>query len=191
MLACASIMTMASVEVIQFSCQDLYDGLNGNIPELDVNAIIYSLLALGIVLKLFLYFYCSWAQKLTGSDTLVALTEDHLNDVMSNLVAIISIVVASEVPILWWFDPAGAILISVVIIYRWYSVMSDQVKKMVGHTAPPEFIDQVEILASSHDPRLAVDCTRAYHFGARCTLHVVCCNRSCVSKSCHLACILF
>ena len=27
---------------------------------------------------------------------------------------------------------------------------------------------QVEEIARLHDPRLAVDCTRAYHFGARC-----------------------
>ena len=43
----------------------------------------------------------------------------------------------------WYVDPAGAILISLVIIYRWVFIISEQVKKIVGHTAPPEFIDQV------------------------------------------------
>jgi divalent metal cation (Fe/Co/Zn/Cd) transporter len=67
----------------------------------------------------------------------------------------------------WWVDPAGAILISVAIIYRWISVMQEQIQKVVGHTAPPEFISQVVEIAANHDQRLVVDCTRAYHFGAR------------------------
>jgi divalent metal cation (Fe/Co/Zn/Cd) transporter len=40
-------------------------------------------------------------------------------------------------------DPLGAILISLVIIYRWGNIMSEQVKKIVGHTAPPDFIIKV------------------------------------------------
>ena len=40
-------------------------------------------------------------------------------------------------------DPAGAIIISIVIIIRWAGIMSEQVKKIVGHTAPPDFIIKV------------------------------------------------
>ena len=36
-----------------------------------------------------------------------------------------------------------------------------------GHTAPPEFIARVNALAAAHSPQLALDCTRAYHFGSR------------------------
>ncbi len=61
----------------------------------------------------------------------------------------------------------GAILISGVIILRWVDIMGEQVKKVVGHTAPPEFITQVTAMAQSHDTRILVDCIRAYHFGAR------------------------
>jgi hypothetical protein len=58
-----------------------------------------------------------------------------------------------------------------VIIYRWVDIISEQVKKIVGHTAPPEYIEKVETIAIMHDPRLFVDCTRVYHFGARCTYY--------------------
>ena len=37
----------------------------------------------------------------------------------------------------------GAILISLVIIVRWACIMSEQVKKIVGDTAPPDFIIKV------------------------------------------------
>ena len=45
-------------------------------------------------------------------------------------------------------DPLGAILISLVIIYRWGNIMSEQVKKIVGHTAPPDFI--IKVVYCSH-----------------------------------------
>ena len=37
----------------------------------------------------------------------------------------------------------------------------------MGYTAPPDFIVMVNGIAATHDPRLLVDCTRAYYFGAR------------------------
>jgi divalent metal cation (Fe/Co/Zn/Cd) transporter len=42
-------------------------------------------------------------------------------------------------------DAFGAILISVVIIGRWGSIIYEQMKKIVGHTAPPEFVMKVTI----------------------------------------------
>jgi divalent metal cation (Fe/Co/Zn/Cd) transporter len=41
----------------------------------------------------------------------------------------------------------GAVLISLVIIYRWVDIISEQVKKIVGHTAPPEYIEKVRFCA--------------------------------------------
>jgi divalent metal cation (Fe/Co/Zn/Cd) transporter len=56
-----------------------------------------------------------------------ALAEDHLNDVMSNGVALVTASIAFRYEN-WWVDPAGAILISAIIIYRWYDIILDQVK---------------------------------------------------------------
>lgn len=40
-------------------------------------------------------------------------------------------------------------------------------KKIVGHSAPPEFVEEIEEIAKGHHVSLVVDCTRAYHFGKR------------------------
>ena len=165
-ITCAFIMTMASIEVIQFSAVDIYDGIIGDIPQLDVGVSMYAILGLCIFLKLILYLYCRYVNRTLHNDMLDVLAEDHFNDVISNTAAIITAAIAFNT-VAWWVDPAGAILISIVIIGRWIGIMAEQVKKIVGHTAPPEFITQVEDLARLHDSRLAVDVTRAYHFGAR------------------------
>ena len=42
-----------------------------------------------------------------------------------------------------------------------------QVQKIVGYKAPKEFVEKVELMAHEHHSLIKVDCTRAYHFGAR------------------------
>lgn len=152
-LACAGIMSMASVEVIQYSCIDLYSGFTGNIPELEVGEDMYIILGLGIFMKLVLYLFCQYTNGLVRSDSLAALAEDHLNDVVSNIAAIATAAIAFNTTA-WYIDPIGAILISFVIIGRWLGVMAEQVRKVVGYTASPEFIAMVNAIATAHDSRL-------------------------------------
>jgi cation diffusion facilitator family transporter len=153
-LACAGIMSMASVEVIQYSCIDLYSGFSGSIPELEVNDDLYIIMGLGILLKWVLFLFCKYINEEINSDSIGALAEDHLNDVLSNTAAIITAAIAYNTPA-WYVDPFGAIVISLVIIGRWMGVMSEQVRKVVGFTASPEFIERVNGLARAHDERLA------------------------------------
>lgn len=94
-------------------------------------------------MKFFLWIYCLRLNKDNRSDTVAALAEDHFNDVLSNVGAIITVAIATH-SVYWWVDPLGAIIISLIIIYRWVEIINEQVKKIVGHTAPPEFIEQVE-----------------------------------------------
>eukprot|EP01036_Dinobryon_divergens_P026867 gene26867-35559_t len=129
-IACACIMSMASVEVIQYSAIDLVDGFATGRINLDVGMWSYIILSLGIFLKIALFLYCTAVNMKAKSDQLSALAEDHLNDVFSNSAAIVTIIIASNVKRAWWVDPVGAILISLVIIYRWIGVISEQIKKI-------------------------------------------------------------
>ncbi len=106
---------------------------------------LYIILGVGIALKLVLWIYCVKINENIGSDTVTALAEDHFNDVISNGVAVVTAAIAYHT-VAWWVDPVGAIFISLVIIYRWGEIIHEQVKKIVGHTAPPEFIQQVAFM---------------------------------------------
>jgi divalent metal cation (Fe/Co/Zn/Cd) transporter len=160
-------MAVTSVEVIQYACLDLYKGFTGNIPEIQVGLTMYVVISVGIVLKFVLWIYCKAVNENNPSDILGALAEDHLNDVFSNTAAIITAAIAFEIKSVWFLDPVGAIVISAIIIARWSGMIMEQVNKVIGYTAPQEFLDQVNDLARQHDPRIQLDCTRAYHFGAR------------------------
>ncbi|KAK9868820.1 hypothetical protein WJX84_006295 [Apatococcus fuscideae] len=118
-----------------------------------------------IGLKVVLYLYCV---ALKGrSDSMLALAEDHLNDIMSNVTAIVCGAIASNYRNIWWLDPAGAVLISLYIIRSWVIICWQQVDKIVGRGAPREFVDNLMSIANSHHEHLSVDCIRAYHFGSR------------------------
>jgi divalent metal cation (Fe/Co/Zn/Cd) transporter len=146
------------------SFSDLYFGFFLHQPQyIDGDTVMFLILAVGTIFKIILYFYCTSIR--INSDILTALAEDHLNDVLSNSTAILTASLALYYPHYWYIDQLGAILISGIIISRWVDVITDQVKKIVGYTATPEFIQEVTDLAHAHDSRIIVDVTRAYHFG--------------------------
>lgn len=87
---------------------------------------MYGILVSATVIKTALWLYC---RRFGGkSDSIAALAEDHLNDVMSNSAAIATALAATYWPETWWLDSAGGILISVWIIARWFIIITDQVR---------------------------------------------------------------
>ena len=62
---------------------------------------------------------------------------------------------------------AGAIIISLYIIYSWYHTGKEQIEQLTGKSAPSEFIEELMDLSETFDERLIVDTCRAYHFGPK------------------------
>ena len=78
-----------------------------------------------VFLKFCLWVYC---RQFTHSPIAQALAQDHINDVYSNAIALVVIFIASYLPHLSYLDPAGAICISLWIIWSWYSTGKEEVK---------------------------------------------------------------
>jgi divalent metal cation (Fe/Co/Zn/Cd) transporter len=99
--------------------------------------------------------------------TLEALSQDHYNDVLSNGVAAVALILSLYSPNLWFLDPFGAILISLYIIYSWYLTGKEKIEQLTGKSAPDDFIDELLELAEHFDERMLVDTCRAHHFGPK------------------------
>jgi len=166
-LGCAAVMILISIEVIQDSGQEIDDGLNGKLPQFLFGPIDIAILVVGIFLKFFLWIYCGWANKYLHSDAINALTEDHFNDLLSNSAAIGAAIIASHVKGTWWVDPFGAILLMLFIAWRWSQIVYEQLKKIVGYTAPEEFINTIDEMCRNHDQNLTPDAIIAYHYGSK------------------------
>jgi divalent metal cation (Fe/Co/Zn/Cd) transporter len=184
-LVCACVMSGASYAVVAESLQALWEGFSrGQLPSVELtDASLYLVLGGATLLKAWCYVAC--AALRARSDAMVALAEDHANDVMSNVAAVLTALL-SQCPwpawlpgggggggkagagkALWFVDPAGAILISLWIVARWLSIFKDAVDKLCGRNAPEEFYAQLQELANEHHPSMQLDVVRAYAFGAR------------------------
>lgn len=165
-MMCAYIMIISCIEVIQYSSYDLVDGLiKGNIPELNITVLVYTIQGVNVILKLCLYIYCNSLKE--HSDLIGALAEDHLNDVFSNITSLIATIVVQFWRNGWWIDPALAIFISVIIIIRWSKITYNNILKLIGKAAPEPFINEIKEMTQEHHSCVSLDTVRAYHFGAK------------------------
>lgn len=154
---------MASLQLILESITQLIEGFSTHAYEspLVFDKLTIWLLVSTIVSKILLWLYCRAFQSY--SVTLLALAVDHRNDVLSNLVAVAAACLSLYHSEYWFSDPAGAIIMSIYILYNWCSIGKEQIELLVGRAADDNFIDDVKQLSSNFHPQLIPDIIRAYH----------------------------
>lgn len=159
----ATLMGMASLEVIHSSVVAMINGFKNGEYELDMSYFTMTILVVAIIIKLVLWFYCNRVAECSPSAE--ALAQDHRNDVFSNTVAVFTSVFAHKYPQYWYADPIGAIFISLYITLSWFLTGKEQVERLVGIQADSDFMEYVGQLADTHHPLMKSDIVRAYHFG--------------------------
>ncbi|CAF3541966.1 unnamed protein product [Rotaria sp. Silwood1] len=171
------IMCSASIQVISESLQTTVNDIKmlrkypSNSSEyvhpINMTTLPVAIMGTTIVLKLILFILCSRET----SETLNVLAQDHRNDVFSNSIALICGFLSRKNPMrfpayLVLADSIGAILISIYILITWIRQANQQVKHLTGHTAKPEFLQQITWMAFHHSSSiLKIDTVRAFHFG--------------------------
>ena len=172
MFAC--IMGMTSLLIWQDAVQSLIHGITDEPDRIEVGFFALSILAITVVVKLCLYLFCRSLSS--QSSVCEALAQDHLNDTLTNSLALLSAGVASYFDEAWFMDAIGAIILSTYIIITWVHAGKEQIAHLVGKSASPAVLGQLVYLAAHHDSRiLRVDKVLAYHFGPRyiCEIDIV------------------
>lgn len=170
-MICAIVMGMASIEVISTSALKLikyWDKGPNEVPVIVLTQGTELLLVGIIVLKAVLFVWCrSVAQRNPQNDSVKAIAQDNLNDIISNFAALVAPEVTSLGWRLWVVDPLAGIAISVYIIYTWVMTGLEQVEMIVGKKADAEFLEKVQNLAQNHHVLMQLDQLNAYHFGPK------------------------
>eukprot|EP00930_Biecheleria_cincta_P058213 TRINITY_DN4406_c0_g1_i1.p1 TRINITY_DN4406_c0_g1~~TRINITY_DN4406_c0_g1_i1.p1 ORF type:complete len:444 (+),score=91.48 TRINITY_DN4406_c0_g1_i1:156-1334(+) len=168
-MICAVVMGMASMEVISQSSMRLLKYWDRHdAPHSGLTDSTAALLVGIILLKAVLW---QWSSRVSdrnpNNDSVKAIAQDNYNDVLSNIVALVapSLVVIGYN--FWIADPLAGVGISVYIIYNWFVTGYEQVEKIVGKRADPEFLQKVKDIAEQHDQRMELDQLNAYHFGPK------------------------
>jgi len=172
------IMGLTAVFLLYSSIMDLQEGLSNGGREVLMDTLSTTLLCIVIAIQFVMYIYCRKvaAMPIPGASSADALAQDHFNDVMINIMSLIPALIASHVENAWFADPIGCICLSVYIATRWTISAYEQIPALIGKSAPPEFLNQLNYLAGTHDARiLKIDTILAYHNGPKfqCEVHIV------------------
>ena len=157
------LMTAVSFILIAFSVRELSErhgetGVNGfHLPSVIAVAIAFA-----TKLALFLY---TWALKDKYSQIFI-LWQDHRNDLLINGFGVMTSVLGSK--LIWWVDPMGAIILSVVICIIWLRTAFVEFMLLVGVVASVETQQLITYVCVTHSPAVKqIDTVRVYHSGPR------------------------
>lgn len=136
-IAFCFIMTAVSLVIIVQSIRDLVEGSK----TLTTKFFLPSIIAVGVafVTKLGLFLYCFAIRNLYSQIRI--LWEDHRNDLIINGTGIMFSLLGSHVR--WWIDPAGAIVISCLIICLWLRTAHSEFLLLIGVTAETNILQQI------------------------------------------------
>jgi cation diffusion facilitator family transporter len=169
-------MGFASFGVLKEAIEFLYEGITvGNgASMMDENWSSFWSMTSVVFVKITLWLLCQKVAQVKGTDnkyhidsTIEAVGLDHWNDCLSNAVAAIALLFTLSNEMFWILDPIGAIIISLYIIFSWYSTGKEQIEQLTGKAAPTDFIDELYEMANNFDAKMEVDVVRAYHFGPK------------------------
>ncbi|GFO42526.1 metal tolerance protein [Plakobranchus ocellatus] len=171
------IMSLASLEVMISSVRKMiaFGKAMEGIAVFELPTVLIAGSTVVVKFILALSFYLIMKKGNRHSSAIDALIQDHRNDTMSNLVAILcgylgSMQFANEVNTkqVAYIDPAGAIIIALYIIISWWQTGTAQLRLITGYTADPGFLSQITWIALNHSPKvLKIDTVRAFHFGSK------------------------
>ncbi|KAH6626396.1 cation efflux family-domain-containing protein [Chaetomium sp. MPI-SDFR-AT-0129] len=155
------LMTAVSLIIIAFAARELAQS-DGELQGFHLPSIISVCAAFATKFTLFLY---TWSIKDRYSQVRI-LWQDHRNDLLVNGFGILTSVGGSK--LVWWLDPAGAILLSVVISSLWLRTAFTEFLLLVGVVAPVEIQQLITYVCVTHSPAVRqIDTVRAYHSGPR------------------------
>ncbi|KAG0025800.1 hypothetical protein BGZ81_006843 [Podila clonocystis] len=156
----ASVMVTSFMQVMLQAFERLLAGSEE--PPVDLGVIILILLALNILIKTALWLWC---RTMKDSSSVLALAQDHLNDVVFNVFSTL-FPVAGQFLGFWWLDAAGAILLSIYIISEWTGTCLHNIRRLTGQAASSADIQQLTYMAYRFSSKIqAIDTVRAYSVG--------------------------
>lgn len=113
--------------------------------------------ALSVAVKEGLAQYAYYTYRKTGFDTLRADGWHHRSDALSSAVVLAGILLGSRI---WWMDSLLAFLISLMLFYATYEIISHSVNKLLGEQPDEILLDKVQNLISRVSDREI----RPHHF---------------------------
>ncbi|KAI0491220.1 hypothetical protein F4859DRAFT_501220 [Xylaria cf. heliscus] len=163
-IAFCFLMGAVSLILVAFSIQELatHKSTDPVTNGFHLPSVIAVAIAFGTKFTLFLY---CWGIKDKYSQVDI-LWQDHRNDLLINGFGILTSVGGSK--LVWWIDPLGSIVLSLLIIGIWTNTAFQEFKLLVGVAASVETQQLITYVCLTHSPAIqGIDTVRVYHSGPR------------------------
>ncbi len=98
---------------------------------------------ISVVTKEGLAQYAYWTYRKTGFETLRADGWHHRSDALSSLVVLLGILLGSR---FWWIDSVLGFVISLMLFYAVFEIISHSVNKLLGEKPDEQLIGEVQTL---------------------------------------------
>ncbi|KAL4554507.1 hypothetical protein LXL04_039338 [Taraxacum kok-saghyz] len=155
----ASVMATLGFQILLESARELLAKTHPSKNHDNEEWVIGIMVSVTIV-KFFLMIYC----RRFENAIVRAYAQDHFFDVITNSIGLAATVLAVRYK--WWIDPLGAIIIALYTINTWTKTVIENVRSLIGRTAPPEFLSKLTYLVWNHHEEIQhIDTVRAYTFG--------------------------
>ncbi|KAI5968199.1 hypothetical protein CANMA_002415 [Candida margitis] len=145
--------------------QESFKRLFFSTPEQRVPATIgfdaFLIMVITIVAKLGCWLWCSKSR----SSSVQALAQDAMTDIVFNTVSLL-MPWLGHIFSIWWFDPLGAFLLSVYIIFNWGKTAFEHINNLTGAVADPlEYKVVLYLCCRFAEPIRRITALKIYHVG--------------------------
>lgn len=135
--------------------------------------IVYVVLGLSVVIKLWLFLFNKKLGKKISSDALFATAQDSGNDAIATTVIILSAVCSRFVPSYINLDAIMGVLVGLFIIYSGIGAAKETVDKLLGQPPEEELINELEKIILSFSDFSAIHDLIVHNYGpGRCLASV-------------------
>ncbi|KAJ3208405.1 hypothetical protein HK099_008732 [Clydaea vesicula] len=127
----------------------------------DFNLVSFIAIGIAIFTKFLLFIFCQSLRRYPSANILA---QDHRNDIILNSFGVTLSILGAKIES--WIDPAGGILIALLIFQNWSFTCYENILLIVGKSADNKFLQKLTYIALTHDDRVRqVDTIRAYTSG--------------------------
>ena len=135
-LAVGALIVIAGVQLLR-------EGIDGilNPVELTASPLVFVLLAVSVLVKLWLFFYYRKIAQTIDSTTLAAASKDSLSDVIATSTVVLSIVL--HVAFGWRIDGYMGVVVALFVLKTGVDVCRDTIDRLLGEKPDPELTRQL------------------------------------------------
>lgn len=162
-LVVGAFVITTAITIFWDSVRSLFDYFSGSGNEEGAAQITLWIALATVIIKTFMSIYTHRIGKRTANATIIALAQDHRNDIFSALAVVIGI--SFSLLGFRWVDPLAGALVAIFIFHTGYEILRDSTDDLMdtlpGKALTRQISDLVMQVPGVHD----VDAIKAHRFG--------------------------